>query len=62
MLDDIPGIGEARRKALLKKFGDIESIKNADVEELKDTEGMTVKAAEAVYEFFRTGDAKLQKE
>ena len=60
VLDDIPGIGEARRKALLKKFGDIESIRNADVEQLRDTEGMTLKAAEAVYEFFRTGDGKLQ--
>ena len=62
VLDDIPGIGEARRKALLKKFGDIESIRNADVEQLRDTEGMTLKAAEAVYEFFRTGDGKLQNE
>jgi len=54
VLDDIPGIGEVRRKALLKKFSDIEAIKDADIEELRDTEGMTIKAAEAVYDFFRT--------
>lgn len=59
VLDDIPGIGEARRKALLRKFGDIESIKNASFEELRDTEGMTSKTAEAVYDYFRI-NAKLQ--
>lgn len=53
VLDDIPGIGEARRKALLKKYGDIESIKKADIEDLRDTDGMTYAAAEAVYNFFR---------
>ncbi len=62
ILDDIPGIGETRRKALLKKFGDIEAIKNADIEQLRDVEGMNIKAAEAVYDFFRINNDKLQKE
>ena len=53
ILDDIPGIGEVRRKALLKRYGDIEAIKNAGIDDLKDTEGMTYAAAEAVYNFFR---------
>lgn len=53
VLDDIEGIGPVRRKALMKHFGDIESIKNAEVEDLLEVEGMTIKAAESVYLFFR---------
>ena len=53
VLDDIEGIGPQRRKALMKRFGDIEAIKNAEVYELLEAEGMTIKAAESVYAFFR---------
>ena len=53
VLDDIEGIGPKRRKALMKRFGDIEAIKNAEVYELLEAEGMTIKAAESVYAFFR---------
>ena len=53
VLDDIEGIGPKRRKALMKRFGDIEGIKNAEVDELLEAEGMTIKAAESVYAFFR---------
>lgn len=52
-IDDIPGIGEKRKKALLAKFKTIEGIKNATLEELEDTETMNSKAAESVYDFFR---------
>jgi len=52
ILDDISGIGDTRRKALLKHFGDIEAISKATVEELKSASGMNKKAAEAVYRFF----------
>ena len=52
-LDDIPGIGAKRKKALMMKFKGIEAIKNAEIEELADTEGMNTKAAENVYNFFR---------
>lgn len=52
ILDDIKGIGEKRRKALMKHFGDIDAIKRADVEELKKAEGMDSPSAEAVYKFF----------
>ncbi|MCL2874664.1 MAG: excinuclease ABC subunit UvrC [Defluviitaleaceae bacterium] len=55
ILDDIPGIGGTRRKALLKHFGDIENISKASVEELADVQGMNNKAAEAVYRFFTEG-------
>ena len=53
VLDDIENIGPKRRKALMMKFGDIETIKNAEVDELLEAECMTIKAAESVYAFFR---------
>ena len=53
VLDDIPGIGEARRKALMRRFRSIENIRDASVEELSQTECMNVQSAEAVYRFFR---------
>ena len=53
-LEEIPGIGEKRRKALLTKFGSIEKIKAAEREELADCEGMNMKAADAVYDYFRS--------
>lgn len=52
VLDDIEGIGPARRKALMKRFQSLESIRNATVEELCDTESMNRQAAEKVYGFF----------
>ena len=52
VLDDIPGIGPARRKALMKRFQSLENIRNASLEELAQTEGMNQKSAEAVYLFF----------
>ncbi len=53
VLDDIPGIGPTRRKALMKKFQSLENIRNASVEELLNAEGMNIRSAEAVYTFFR---------
>ena len=47
-LDDIPGIGPARRKALLKAFGSISAIRQADTDALRAVKGMDRKAAEAV--------------
>ena len=52
VLDDIPGIGPSRRKALMKKYQSLDAIKAASVEDLMDTESMNEKAAQAVYEFF----------
>jgi len=57
ILDDIPGIGPTRRKALMKKFQSLENIRNASVEELAQAEGMNQKSAEAVYLFFRQNEA-----
>ena len=54
VLDDIPGIGETWRKALMRRFRSIENIRDASVEELSQTESMNVQSAEAVYQFFHT--------
>ncbi len=53
ILDDIKGIGDVRRKALMRHFGDISKIRSAELIELEQVEGMNKKSAEAVYNFFR---------
>ncbi|NCC42388.1 MAG: excinuclease ABC subunit UvrC [Clostridia bacterium] len=52
ILDDIEGIGPARRKALMKQFQSIEAIQNASVEELSQAPSMNERAAKQVYDFF----------
>ncbi|MBQ3123430.1 MAG: excinuclease ABC subunit UvrC, partial [Firmicutes bacterium] len=52
-LTKIEGIGETRAKALLKHFRTIAAIKDASEEELAAVEGMTKKAAKAVYDAYR---------
>lgn len=54
ILDDIPGVGEKRRKALMKHFESIEDIKNASVEELSKVASLNKGVARKVYEFFRS--------
>lgn len=53
ILDDIPGIGPARRKALMKNFATLDDIKAAEIEDLKKIPSMDEKAARNVYNFFR---------
>lgn len=53
VLDDIPGVGPARRKALMRRFKSIEEIKQASVEELEKIPELNRKAAEEIYGFFR---------
>lgn len=52
ILDDITGIGPARRKALMRRFLSMEAIRSASVEELSQIESMNEQAAQAVYKFF----------
>jgi len=54
VLDDIPGIGKARRLALLKTLDGLEGIKRASIEELAAVPGMNIKVAQAVYEYFHS--------
>lgn len=60
VLDDIPGIGETRRKALMRKFKSLEQIRDASLEELTHTESMNAASAEKVYEFFH-GKEEMEK-
>ena len=53
VLDDIEGIGPKRRMALIRHFKSIDNIKAASVDELAQVESMNIKAAEAVWSFFR---------
>ncbi len=53
-LDDIPGVGPARRRALMKAFPSMEAIRNASVEELSRVPEIPVNVAEGIYEFFRS--------
>lgn len=52
VLDNIEGIGPVRRKALMKKFLDIEKIRNATVEELMQADGITENVAINIYKYF----------
>ena len=52
ILDDIPGIGERRRKALMRRFRSVEAIRDASLEELAETESMNTGSAKQVYAFF----------
>lgn len=53
ILDNIPNVGEKRRRELLKKFGSIDNIKNASSKELSETPSMDGKAAQCVLEYFK---------
>lgn len=53
VLDDIPGVGPARRKALMRRFKSIEEIKNASVEALMEGTEIPRGIAEEIYAFFR---------
>ncbi len=53
VLDDIPGIGPARRKALMRHFQSIEAIRSATVEQLCEADSMNEKAAIAVAAYFK---------
>lgn len=53
VLDDIPGIGPARRKALMRHFKSMEDIRNAEVEELMQVPEIPRNIAEEIYVFFR---------
>lgn len=61
VLDEIPGIGPARRKALMRHFKSLEAIQNATVEELRKIESMNEKSAAAVYDFFHQKNERLEK-
>jgi len=52
VLDEIPGIGPKRKKALIKHFGSVSKIKEAGIDDLEAVEGITSSVALKIYEFF----------
>lgn len=56
ILDEIPEIGDTRRKALMRHFKSIDAVRDASIEELAQVAGMNRKAAMSVYEFFRKSE------
>lgn len=52
VLDDIPYVGEKRRRALLVKFGSIDNIKKASMQELLEIQSIDKKSAESIYNYF----------
>ena len=61
VLDDIPDIGPARRKALMKKYQSLEAIREATEEDLAQTDSMSPQAARSVYHFFREKERENQQ-
>lgn len=58
VLDDIEGVGPARKRALMRRFGSLRKLKGATPEEIAETPGIPEKVAEAVYETLRAWDAE----
>lgn len=54
VLDDIPGIGPARRKALMKAFPSLDAMRKASIEELEQVPSMNLQSAKAFHEFFHS--------
>lgn len=61
VLDDISGVGDKRRKALMKHFQSIEAIREADVETLAAVESMNLGAARKVYDFFHPQETEGER-
>ncbi len=57
VLEEIPGIGEGRKRALLRHFGALRRVKEATIEQIADVEGFGPKQAAAVFDFFHGPDA-----
>ncbi len=60
VLNNIPGIGPRRRKALMKHFGTVEKIRHATADELATVPGMTVPAAQAVHAYFHNEERRAE--
>ncbi|MCM1126844.1 MAG: excinuclease ABC subunit UvrC [Lachnospiraceae bacterium] len=58
VLDEIPGVGASRRKALMRRFKSIEEIKNADVETLAGLREIPESVAKGIYQFFHPQEQK----
>ena len=62
VLEDIPGVGEGRKKALLRSFGSLKRIREASIEELTAEAGLGTTLAERIHAHLHASDAELQRE
>jgi excinuclease ABC subunit C len=58
LLDDVPGLGEVRRKTLIKHFGSLRKLRAATVEEIAMVPGIGPRTASAIKDAVSTGDRK----
>lgn len=56
VLEEIPGVGPSRRKALMRRFKSIDEVKNADVETLAGVDEIPESVARGIYDFFHSGE------
>ena len=54
-LDDVPGIGPARKKALLLHFGTARAVRDASLEDLQRAPGVSAAVAQAVHDYYHAG-------
>ena len=54
VLDEIPGVGPSRRKALMKYFKSIEELRAADAAKISEVPGISANVAQEIYQFFQT--------
>ena len=54
-LDEVPGIGPSRKKALLMHFGTARAVRNASLEDLQKAPGVSAAVAQTVYDFYHAG-------
>ena len=62
VLDDIKGVGPARRKALMRYFKDIDKIRQASPDELMKAEGITARVADEIFSFFHKSDVVKEEQ
>jgi excinuclease ABC subunit C len=54
-LDDVPGVGAGRKRALLAHFGSAKAVSRANLADLKAVDGISDALAETIYDFFHRG-------
>jgi len=54
-LDEVPGIGATRKRALLQHFGSAKAVSRAGLGDLQAVDGISEKVAQTIYDFFHTG-------
>ncbi len=61
LLDEIPGVGPSRKKALLKHFGSLKALRQASLAELEAAPGVSASLAATIFEFFQEAQRQLQQ-